>query len=101
VNAGYDMTFKHTTELYNLQEDPRCRTNIVKEELERAKEMRRMLIAWLTNSEQKGWTVTRNYQDLQALEQLAALGYTTIAPQRGARVWIDLNCDCEHCAKFE
>jgi arylsulfatase A-like enzyme len=101
VYAGSKPAPMHTAELYNLQEDPRCLTNLASEDEERAKEMRRMLIAWLTNSEQKGWTVTRNYQDLQALEQLAALGYTTIAPQRGARVWIDLNCDCEHCAKFE
>ena len=101
VYTGAKPTSKHSMELYNLQEDPRCLTNIVKEDRERAKEMRRMLVAWLTNSEQKGWTVTRNYQDLQALEQLAALGYTTLAPQRGAMTWIDLNCDCEHCAKFE
>jgi arylsulfatase A-like enzyme len=101
VNAGYEMTIKHTTELYNLQEDPRCRTNIVEEERGQAKEMRRMLVAWLTNSEQKGWTVTRNYQDLKALEQLAALGYTTVAPQRGAKAWIDRDCDCERCAEFE
>jgi hypothetical protein len=73
----------------------------VEEDRERAKEMRRMLVAWLTNSEQKGWTVTRNYQDIQALEQLAALGYTTIAPHRGARAWINLECDCERCAEFE
>ena len=101
VNLGYELTQKHTTELYNLREDPLCATNLVKEDSERAKEMRRMLIAWLTNTEQKGWTVTRNYQDLQALEQLAALGYTTLAPQKGERVWIDLECDCERCAEFE
>jgi len=101
VNLGYELTIKHTAELYNLQDDPRCLTNLVEAERERAKEMRRMLIAWLMNSEQKGWTVTRNYQDLEALEQLAALGYTTIAPQRGARTWIKLDCNCEHCAEFE
>ena len=69
--------------------------------IERARELRQMLVIWLTSKEQMNWTVTRNYQDLEALEQLAALGYTTVAPQRGAREWIDPDCDCERCAEFQ
>ena len=90
----------HTPELYNLKQDPRCLTNLAATDHGKAKELRQRLITWLTSTEQMGWTVTRNYQDLAALEQLTALGYTTPAPHRGARTWIDPACDCEHCTPF-
>ena len=101
VNSDSDIILAHEVELYNLIDDPRCLVDLSTEEVERARELRQMLVTWLTSKEQMNWTVTRNYQDLEALEQLAALGYTTVAPQRGAQEWINPDCDCERCAAFQ
>jgi len=101
VNSGSEITKAHEVELYNLAEDPRCIDELSSQEVSRARKLRGMLITWLTSTEQMNWTVTRNYQDLEALEQLTALGYTTVAPHRGARKWIDPDCNCERCAEFQ
>lgn len=100
VHSDSEITPIHSVELYDLKADPNCLTNQATTNHAKAKELRQRVIHWLTTTEQKGWTVTRNYQDLAALEQLTALGYTTTAPHRGERTWFRPDCTCEHCTPF-
>jgi hypothetical protein len=59
-----------------------------------------MLINWLGSGTRRDWAVARSSQDVQALDQLKALGYAGDDRNPDGREWIDAECACERCATF-
>jgi arylsulfatase A-like enzyme len=100
-NPELDPIPKHTVELYDLEQDPRCLTDLSASDMSRTGRMRELLLAWLAAGERKGWTVARSFQDLAALNQLKALGYAGDEGNPDGKEWVDPQCACERCAVFE
>ncbi len=99
-NPELDPIPRHTLELYDLATDPRCLRDLGTQELERARHLRRMLVAWLAAGKRKDWTVSRSFQDLAALNQLKALGYAGDEGNPDGKEWIDEECACDRCTPF-
>ncbi len=99
-NPELDPIPRHTLELYDLATDPRCLRDLGTQEMERARHLRRMLVAWLAAGKRKDWTVSRSFQDLAALNQLKALGYAGDEGNPDGKEWIDEECACDRCTPF-
>jgi arylsulfatase A-like enzyme len=88
----------HGVELYDLKQDAACANDLAKTELERAKQLRRLLIAWLGAADMQDWA-TEGKQDARTLQDMAQLGYTDSSP-RSDKPWFEPD-HCEQCAVFE
>ena len=88
----------HGIELYDLKRDPACSNDLSLVELERAKQLRRLLIAWLAAADMQGWA-TEGRHDARTLQNMAQLGYTDASPSDD-RPWFEPD-HCEQCAVFE
>jgi arylsulfatase A-like enzyme len=74
-NSGEPPRIKHQVELYHLSDDPDCLVDLVHEELERARYLRRQLMDWLAAADECGLSRATGLQSREELAQLAALGY--------------------------
>ena len=90
----------HSSEIYALDEDPECLTDLSEDEHERASRLRSLLVEWLVSADPAGLS-TEGSQSVEALRELAALGYATAVPEVGDAAWFDSDCDCEECEVFE
>lgn len=90
----------HTVELYDLREDPECLVDLADERPEETRRLRQQVIDWLLAARPMGWNVTSAVADMEALEQLAALGYASGSRESSSNDWFDPDCDCEHCARY-
>ena len=92
-------TERHAVELYDLNVDPGCATNLVEVELDRARTLRTTLIDWLEASSPEPWkgdAVT----DATFLENLHDLGYTDAGSVVVRDELFDAECACEWCERF-
>ncbi|MFT5050769.1 MAG: arylsulfatase A-like enzyme [Chlamydiales bacterium] len=92
----------HSFELYNLEQDLACLNDLAageSVETRRIGQLRAMLVDWLTTSSDNNLTMAGQQTD-EAMAQLAALGYATGAAVVETKTWIDVECECEHCAQF-
>ncbi|MEM7202119.1 MAG: sulfatase [Planctomycetota bacterium] len=87
---------RHAVELYHLATDPDCAQNVVAEELERARTLRRTLLRWLESAQDLGWADAQDL-DADSLRRLQALGYTGDGPA-AAELWRPDRC--EWCQRF-
>jgi arylsulfatase A-like enzyme len=92
---------RHTVELYDRSADPACLVNLAAERAEDASRLRALVIDWLLDARSMGWNVTGKAADLDALDELAELGYTTDYRDSSENLWFDLGCECEPCLAFE
>ncbi|MCH2105240.1 MAG: sulfatase [Planctomycetes bacterium] len=76
-SKGVPNARKHKVELFNIKEDPGCLVDLVDEEFERAKLLRRGLIEWLSSDRLEGMAVSRTQHSAELMEAIAALGYAT------------------------
>lgn len=89
----------HAVELYDLQRDRGCEQNLVESELARATALRRALIDWLAAGRPSG--LARAAQvDAEVRSRLGELGYAGEG-STGGGVWIEAECACAWCARFE
>ena len=86
---------KHALELYDLEADPACSTNLVERESERAGLLRARLVEWLLAAPSEGLGTQMNLTP-ELEEQLAALGYAT-GPDSTGEALIDPDCACANC----
>ena len=96
---GVGVRKKHFVELYDLEADPRCTTNLVDREFERAETLRSLVITWLGEAQPKNWG-SRAELDAGERADLAAMGYVDGASASGSD-YIDADCACERCARFQ
>jgi arylsulfatase A-like enzyme len=89
----------HSVELYDLRADPGCTNDLAGKERVRAKELRRILIAWLDATEARNWDLAERL-DSETRAQLAMLGYTQDAASEEERTWFEPD-GCEECAAFD
>ncbi|HUR28866.1 MAG TPA: sulfatase [Planctomycetota bacterium] len=89
---------KHHVELFDLARDPACLHELAKEELARAKELRRLLCAWLASATPRNWGARAN-DDPEMAQHLAQLGYTSTAGATTVPA-VDPDCACAECAPF-
>jgi arylsulfatase A-like enzyme len=94
-----DRRERHSLELYHLREDPECLVNRVDGEPERAARLRALLVDWLGQAPQEGWSTSGN-ADPEILKRLANLGYATFDDQTGVGDWFEADCDCDWCTRF-
>ena len=76
-SKGVPNARKHQVEIFDLRSDPGCHVDLVDEEFDRAKQLRRGLIEWLRADRLEGMTVDRAQKSVELLEAIAALGYAT------------------------
>ena len=86
---------KHALELYDLEADPACSTNLAERESERARLLRARLVEWLLAAPSEGLGTQMNLTP-ELEEQLAALGYAT-GPDSTGEALIDPDCACANC----
>ena len=86
---------KHALELYDLEADPACSTNLAERESERARLLRARLVEWLLAAPSEGLGTQMNLTP-ELEEQLAALGYATGQGTTGEAL-IDPDCSCANC----
>ncbi len=66
---------KKTTNLYNLEDDPKEKVNLIKEQAKRADDMRRHLLNWVEKTKPR-WTAQRSdVLSQQEIQQLKKMGY--------------------------
>ena len=87
----------HELELYNVREDPECKTNLVDEDPKRTAQMRAALVKWLASAPTQSMGRSKNMTKDQAA-QLKSLGYTGGESEEEAL--IDPECACDYCAPF-
>lgn len=76
------------TQLFDLASDPSCTDDRVREELDRARQLRAKLVHWLDSAENVGWASVANLDEAQ-LAELAAMGYAGADADDGAGPWFD------------
>jgi arylsulfatase A-like enzyme len=92
---------KHEVTLFHLPSDPETTTNRVETDFERARELRRQLLEWLSEAQDQGWRGER-ITDAKTLRSLEALGYTASTEDTPETIeFFDFDCVCEWCARFE
>ena len=89
----------HMIELYDLNRDPACEHDLVEEEFERARAMRRGLIDWLAAGKRAGLALARDQQSVELLEAITALGYTTDGGGGGG-TYYEEDPENEWCERF-
>ncbi len=87
----------HAVELYDLDEDPASRVNLVDERPQLAAELRTLLVRWLENADPEG-LLGGEVNDPELERQLAELGYVDLGGSVAEPLWIA--DDCEWCARF-
>lgn len=90
----------HQVELYDLASDPTCTANLVDERHEIVVRLRKALVEWLLAAEPQGLNMTSGVHDKAALDQLAALGYSTAVRDTTANEWFERGCECEWCQLY-
>jgi arylsulfatase A-like enzyme len=90
---------KHSLELYNVANDPKCERELSASEHARARALRLQLIEWLSAARGPGLSSTTKMNSVAA-KQLAALGYAATPTTSMAGEWFDASCACAECAKW-
>ena len=92
----------HSYELYDLEHDPECLSDLHGSQGAKARELRTGLVAWLRSAEDLGWA-TRNRRDAAMQGALQALGYAGAdeTPDTRHAEWFPAACDCVHCAEAQ
>jgi len=98
---GEDVRAHGQVELYDLAEDPDCLVDRVFDDLERARELRAALLAWLARARPTGWASAGEEVtgSAERVGMLAELGYAGDGPATG-ELGLDSDCDCEWCTRF-
>ena len=90
----------HEVTLHHLPSDPKALTDRVETDFERAQDLRRQLLDWLTRAQDRGWRAER-ITDAETLRSLEALGYTASAEGQPEELeFFDFGCRCEWCERF-
>ena len=76
--------------------------DLVDEEMERARYLRRQLMDWLAAADESGLSQATGLQDREELAQLAALGYADqgVGEDTGARAWYEEDPKSTWCQRF-
>ena len=97
IMKALDPAPRHLTELFNLAADPNCLRDVAAQEPERTREMRELLISWLRDADDRGWSAGAS-QDADLLREIAQLGYAT-SIRSETELWPD-ECDCRYCRDY-
>ncbi|MDP6520142.1 MAG: sulfatase-like hydrolase/transferase, partial [Planctomycetota bacterium] len=98
LHADLPRLTRHRVELYNLAQDPTCASDLVLEDGERARALRRLLIKWLNSPRAANWAGAAEIMATAHLEDLAGLGYAGGA--ESGTGWFDEDCSCSWCSSF-
>lgn len=90
----------HFLELYDLTTDPTCQISLVDDEPKVARQLRGLLMKWLTTAPKDNLAQSSSAQDTARIEQLLALGYAP-GTDAGSEEWIDAECECKYCEPFQ
>ena len=89
----------HEVRLYHLPDDAACERDLLEQQFDKARELRRYLARWLGE-----WQGERHVgavrQDAETLRELARLGYADSGAALGAEPLLDPECACAWCARF-
>lgn len=98
---GSPVVTPHAVELYDLASDPTCTRELSAERHADAARLRRLLVQWLVDVQDLGWASEAGVQDKAALAALAELGYAAPDETPTGEAWIDADCGCSECQRFE
>jgi len=92
---------RHSLELYDRSLDPGCFEDLAQQRPDEARRLRALLVEWLLSAQSTGWNLTHDAGNLDALEELVALGYTMDSRDSSENEWFDAECACALCRAFE
>jgi len=99
-DVGEAGATEHAIQLYDIKADRDCRENVWEANPEVAAKYRRLLIRWLGSGTGNSWKTESTVSQDEVERHLAELGYVSMADSDTTE-WIDPECDCEWCSKFE
>jgi len=101
-NSNKPSRTAHQVELYRLADDPGCLVDLIDEEFQRARHLRKQLIAWLATADESGLSQATGLQDREELAQLAALGYADqgVGESSESGAWYEEEPGSEWCQRF-
>jgi arylsulfatase A-like enzyme len=91
----------HEVELFDLENDRACETNVVDAHPDETRRLRALLVEWLVSARAEGWAVPGATQTAEAMAELRELGYTDFGSASLTNDWFDPGCQCARCAKYE
>jgi arylsulfatase A-like enzyme len=98
IHADLPSLPRHRVELFHLTEDPDCLADLVREDLERARALRGILVNWLLAPRDTDWARSEEVLETGHLEDMAGLGYAE--GMVAASDWLDPDCSCAWCSRF-
>lgn len=99
VIRGGRLYAEHELELFHVAQDFDCERDVSAREVGRARDLRALLLRWLSKSRQLGWGEPAKI-DPDLNEQLAQLGYAGGATKGAAELSVDPDCACERCVPY-
>jgi len=91
----------HEVELFDLENDRACETNVVDAHPDETRRLRALLVEWLLSARAEGWAAPSATQSAEAMAELRELGYTDFNTASLTNDWFDAGCKCARCAKYE
>ncbi len=90
----------HIMALFDLDADPDCKVNVLKDNREVTLDLRTQLLRWLMDSRVAEYLTSDYRTDEATLKALAGLGYSPGSALPDNNPWIDPECACEWCEAY-
>lgn len=90
---------RHAAELYCLEDDPGCETNVIRAHPERAAIMRYRVVEFLNDLPEEGVLASDELIGGSAKADMVALGYAAESAGKIDRALVDPACSCVFCAE--
>jgi arylsulfatase A-like enzyme len=103
TRSNTDTTRKwlHNVALYDIEADEACQEDVSGQHPEVAAQLRRLMVRWLDQGQQNRWKEEAIGSAAEVARQLNELGYVTLDDDGSSGAWIEADCACENCARFE
>ena len=90
----------HQVQLFDRIADPDGEHDLVEERPEVSRRLRRELVDWLVAASDTNYSEVTSGNQAEVARQLAELGYSSTGTM-AAKTWIDTDCQCEWCQRFD
>jgi arylsulfatase A-like enzyme len=100
LRKGERASARHRVQLFDRSVDPFGEVDLVQERPELAARLRSELIDWLSGASNQDFSEATGGDQAEVARQLAELGYSSTGAM-AAKTWIDPECECEWCRRFD
>lgn len=91
----------HQVALFDIEADEACQNDLSATEPERTAKLRSLVVRWLLEGRKNPWQSAAVGSPEEIAGKLSELGYASMENAEGSEVWMDADCDCVNCARFE